>query len=224
MSSLHSGTWNPDNSKIPGEKSPLELFLNNFAKNINNSFNFEISNKFGQELNPYILLIKLSKNYLNFFEFNETNEISDNGEKKKLNIFTQFWNMIDWVLKQSSKNQSVLWIDFYCDYNKDSNSTTKNSELILKLDKNQPIFNSENNKDLFNNLISISGFKTKTYNKNDSTLKSYLNNVNLNNLLIKNKFACYMQMEINNNLLTDEITNRTLLSDVTKFLINFLKY
>ena len=223
LTSLHSGNWDPDKPKtIEKYENSNEFFLEGIVENINKKFKDKMSDKL------YVIYIKLSKNFLNVLEFHDIAIENNEKRRKKSNTFTQFWQMIDWVLKQASKNQLVLWVDFHGNCSNKYDLNPDNIDLAIYRDKHQLRSTSVNysniHYDFYTYLLRESNFKIKYQSKNSNDQELSINNENINNLIGKNKFVFYLRIVVNYNLITDEIKYYTLINNITNFLIRFLKY
>jgi hypothetical protein len=223
LTSISSGYWIPDFIDREGMNVTIDTSTyHNFVKKIQEKLKSELKQKFNKEFNPYTIFVNLSINIVDFY--NKTiNQSKIKENKTKLNnILIQFWEMLDWILKQSFKGKYVLWFDFG-----ESNSSLENNHDIDIYHINSNLERNSNiATDFYLNFCSSIEFKNKSISiypcDRIKTIRTNFKNKFINELLDKNIFVTYFKFNFKKGIIDSNRNKDFLIDRLVNSIIHFL--
>jgi hypothetical protein len=220
LTSISSGFWVPD--FVDREEMNVTIDNNkyhDFVKKIQEKLESEIKQKFNKEFNPYTIYVNLSTNIVDFYKKNINLSNINKNYKKLNNILVQFWEMLDWILKQSFKGKNILWFDFgESDLSLENIPDVEIYHVKSNLERNSDIAT-----DFYCHFCSSIKFKDKFISifpcDDINILRTTFKNKFINELLDKNTIVTYFKFNFkkgtidsnrNKNFLIDELINSIL--------------
>jgi hypothetical protein len=223
LTSISSGLWVPDFIDREGINVTIDTNkYHDFVKKMQKKLKREIKQKFNQEFNPYTFFVNLSTNIVDIY--NKTINQSQTKEKKtKLNnVLIQFWEMLDWILKQSFRGKFVLWFDF----GENNSSLEKYHDVEIYHINSNLESNSNIPTDFFNNFCSSIEFKNKIISvypcNNIKTIRTNFKNKFITELLDKNIFVTYFKFNFKKGIIDSNRNNDFLIDGLINSIIHFL--